>query len=132
VEERTHELTQAKKRLEKSLADLKASQEQLIQTARFHAMGEATTAVAHDLADPLTIIVSLAHSLAKEVTTEGRAKAQLQQISEAALCCQRLVESLLTFVDTKASINAMVYHLSEILLPGRFSESCAKSMANPR
>jgi DNA-binding response OmpR family regulator len=120
VAERTHELTEAKQRLEKSLAELKAAQGQLIQTARFRAMGEATTAMAHELADPLTIIVSLAHSLAKEVASEGKTKAQLKQISEAAFCCQQLVQSLLTFVEARASINAMACHikLSDILLEG--------------
>ena len=129
VEERTHELTEAKRRLEQSLTELKASQEQLIQTAKFQAMGEAATAVAHDLADPLTIIVSLAHSLASEVSVEGKMKTRLQQIIQAALCCQRLVESLLTFVEAKASIH---FNLSEILLQGRFGEKLAKRIADLR
>jgi len=118
VEERTHELTEAKQRLEQSLAALKAAQEQLIQTARFRAMGEATTAMAHDLADPLTIIVGLAQSLAKGSASEGKMKAHLKQISEAALCCQQLVQSLLSFVEARASINTMAcqINLSDILL----------------
>jgi DNA-binding response OmpR family regulator len=134
VEERTHELTDAKTRLEQALADLQAAQEPLIQTARLHAMGEATTAVAHELADPLTIIVSLAQVLAKEATAGGRMKAQLEQISEAAFCCQQLVQSILNFVEAKASINAMACHvnLSHILLQGRSGEKSLKSMANPR
>jgi DNA-binding response OmpR family regulator len=133
VEERTHDLTEAKKQLEKSLVELKASQEQLIQKAEFRAMGEAATAVAHDLTDPLTIIISLAQVLAKEVTAEGKMKAQLQQISEAAFCCQRLVQNLLTFVEAKASINAIASHinLSEILLRGHLGERLPKTMANP-
>ena len=134
VEERTHELTDAKTKLEQSLADLKESQEQLIQTARLHAMGEATTAVAHELADPLTIIVSLAQVLAKEATAGSRMKAQLEQISEAAFCCQQLVQSFLNFVEAKASINAMACHvnLSHILLQGRSGEKYLGSMVNPR
>jgi DNA-binding response OmpR family regulator len=133
VAERTHELTEAKKRLEKSLAELKATQGQLIQTARLRAMGEATTAVAHELADPLTIIVSLAHALAKEVASEGKTKAQLKQISEAAFCCQQLVQSLLTFVEARASINAMACHikLSDILLEGWSGETHRQTMADP-
>jgi CheY-like chemotaxis protein len=133
VEERTHELIEAKNRMEKSLAELKASQEQLIQTAKFRAMGEAATAVAYDLADPLTIIVSLAHSLGKEVAAEGKMKAQLNQITEAAFCCQRLIQSVLTFVETKASINAIAHHISlnEILLEGRFGETRRQAVADP-
>jgi DNA-binding response OmpR family regulator len=134
VEERTQELTDAKNRLEQSLADLKAAQDQLIQTARLYAMGEATTAVANELADPLTIIVSLAQVLARDATAEGRMKTQLKQISEAALCCQQLMQSLLNFVGAKASINAMASEasLSHILLQGGAGETCPKSIDNAR
>jgi DNA-binding response OmpR family regulator len=134
VEERTHKLTEAKERLEESLAELKAAQERLIHTARLRAMGEATTVVAHELADPLTIIVSLAQALAKEVTLEGRMKAHLTQISEAAFCCHRLVQSRLNFLDAKASLNALTCHenLSHMLLQGRSGEMGPGSIPNPR
>jgi DNA-binding response OmpR family regulator len=134
VAERTYELTDAKEKLEHSLGDLKAAQEQLIQTARLHAMGEATTAVADELADPLTIIVSLAQVLAREATIEGRMKAQLEQISEAALCCQQLVRGLLDFVEAKANINAMACHvnLSHILLQGGSNQKFSKATVNRR
>jgi DNA-binding response OmpR family regulator len=134
VAERTSELTDAKDQLEQSFADLQAAQEQLIQTARLRAMGEATTAVAQELADPLTIIVSLAQILAKDTTVTGRMKAQLEQISEAAFCCQQLVRSCLDFVEAKANINAMACHvnLSDILLQGQAGEKLPRHMANRR
>jgi signal transduction histidine kinase len=95
-------------------------------------MEEATAAVAHALADPLTIIVSLAQSLAKVVVSEGRMQAQLKQISEAAFCCQQIAESFFNFVEAKASLNAMAQHLdlNAILLQGQSSEKLGKSMAN--
>ena len=94
-------------------------------------MGEATTAVAHELADPLTIIVSLAQVLAKDATVQGRMKVQLGQISEAAFCCQQLMRSLLDFVEAKANINAMACHvnLSHILLQGQSGEKVTKNVA---
>jgi C4-dicarboxylate-specific signal transduction histidine kinase len=133
VEERTHELIEAKERLEQSLAELKGSQRQLIQKAKFHAMGEAARAVAHDLADPLTIIVSLAQSLAKGIASEDQMKAQLKQICEAAFCCQRLVQSLITFVEAKASINAMAsqINLGDILLEAGSGEMRRQAKADP-
>jgi DNA-binding response OmpR family regulator len=133
VEERTQQLTEAKKNLEQALTDLKATQEQLIQTAKLHAMEETTAAVAHELADPLVIIVSMAQSLAKGAVSEDRMKAQLKQISEAAFCCQQIVQSLLNFVEAKAVINAMVCHidLSTILLQGQIGERSLKRTANP-
>jgi YesN/AraC family two-component response regulator len=134
VEARTHKLTQAKEQLEESLAELKAAQEQLIHTATLRAMGEATTAVAHELADPLTIIVSLAQTLAKDVPSEGRMKAQLTQISEAAFCCHRLVQSRLNFLDAKASIDAMTGHinLGHMRQRGRSGEVGHRSVPNRR
>jgi light-regulated signal transduction histidine kinase (bacteriophytochrome) len=95
-------------------------------------MGEAATAVAYDLADPLTIIVSLAHSLLKEDGLNDEMKAQLRQIIEAAFCCQRLVQSVLSFVEAKASINAMAHHinLSNILLDGRSEETRRQTTAD--
>jgi DNA-binding response OmpR family regulator len=133
VAERTHQLTEAKNNLEQALATLKATQEQLIHTAKLHAMEEATAAVAHELADPLTIIVSMARSLAKGVVSEGRMKTQLKQISEAAFCCQQIVQSFFTFVEAKASFNTMVCHidLSTILLQGQLGQDLHKSIADP-
>jgi DNA-binding response OmpR family regulator len=134
VAERTSELTDGKDKLAQSLADLQAAQEQLIQTARLHAMGEATTAVAHELADPLTIIVSLAQVLAKDTTVTGKMKLQLEQISEAAFCCQKLMRSLLDFVEARANINAMACHvnLSHILWQGKAGTKHLKNIANRR
>jgi DNA-binding response OmpR family regulator len=131
VEERTHQLTEAKKSLEQALATLKATQEQLIHAAKLHAMEEATAAVAHELADPLTIIVSMAQSLAKGMGSEGRMRTQLKQISEAAFCCQQIVQSFFNFVEAKASINAMACHLdlSSILLQGQSGERLPETMA---
>jgi DNA-binding response OmpR family regulator len=132
VQERTYQLSEAKRDLEHTLATLRATQEQLVHTAKLHAMEEATAAVAHALADPLTIIVSLAQSLAKGVVSEGRMKAQLEQISEAAFCCQQIAESFFNFVEAKASLNAMVSHLdlNAILLQGQSGEKLGKSVAN--
>jgi DNA-binding response OmpR family regulator len=134
VAERTSELVDAKDNLARSLADLQAAQEQLIQTARLHAMGEATTAVADELADPLTIIVSLAQVLAKDAPVQGKMKAQLEQISEAALCCQQLMRSLLDFVEAKANLNAMACHvnLSQILWQGHAAEELPQNTPHRR
>src|SRR5262245_30446281 len=133
VQERTNQLNEAKKDLEQALATLKATQEQVIHTAKLHAMEEATAAVAHELADPLTIIVSLAQSLANGVVSDGRMKAQLKQISEAAFCCQQIAQSFFTFVEAKASLNAMVCHLdlSAVLLQGQSGDTLGKNMPNP-
>jgi C4-dicarboxylate-specific signal transduction histidine kinase len=120
--------------LEQALATLKATQEQLIHAAKLHAMEEATAAVAHELADPLTIIVSMAQSLAKGVVSESRMKTQLKQISEAAFCCQQIVQSFFNFVEAKASLNAMVCHLDlgSLLLQGQSGEKLPNGVANSR
>ena len=70
VEERTRHLTEANINLEQSMEELRATQEQLVQTERFRALGEVTASVAQDLGDSLAMIVGFAQVLAK--TRTGR------------------------------------------------------------
>ena len=83
VAERTRNLVEAKINLEQSIEELRATQEQLVQTERFRALGEVTASVAHDLGDSLAMIVGFAHMLAKTAPAEGRMKAQLEQIGDS-------------------------------------------------
>ena len=97
VEERTHKLAEAKIHLEKSMEELRAAQEQLLQMERFRALGEVTAIAAHELGDSLATIVGFAQVLAKAAPAESRLKTQLEQIGEMAFRCHEIVKDLAHF-----------------------------------
>ena len=147
VAERTRNLVEAKINLEQSIEELRATQEQLVQTERFRALGEVTASVAHDLDDSLAMIVGFAHVLAKTAPAEGRMKAQLEQIGEVAFGCHEIVKSLVNFPWKPASekvqthLNAvceemlagLAYQadLSHIIVERRLDRSLPPIMADP-
>lgn len=74
VTERTTELTRQKEALEKTLADLKAAQAQLVQSEKMASLGELTAGIAHEIQNPLNFVnnfselsVELAHELVEEI-----------------------------------------------------------------
>jgi signal transduction histidine kinase len=147
VEERTHALMEAKKGLEQALADLRAAQDQLIQTEKDRALGKLTAAIAHELSNPLTVIIAFAQTLAKKAPVEGNMQAQLEYISEAAFRCQRIVNSLLSYKWTQAPqkvstdlnalcekmLHSLAYQidLSRIVLERRLDPKLPKIMLDP-
>lgn len=97
VEERTQKLAEANTQLRKSMAELRAAQEQLIQTERFRALGEVAAGAAHELGDSLAAIVGFAQILAKMSPADSRMRTQLEQIGEMAFGCHEMVQNLAHF-----------------------------------
>ncbi len=56
VEERTAELTQQKEELEQTLKELRATQNQLIQSEKMASLGELTAGIAHEIQNPLNFV----------------------------------------------------------------------------
>jgi CheY-like chemotaxis protein/nitrogen-specific signal transduction histidine kinase len=120
VEERTHKLAEANTQLRKSMAELRATQEQLIQTERFRALGEVAAGAAHELGDSLAAIVGFAQILAKTSPTESRMRTQLEQIGEMAFRCHEMVQNLAQFPwkPTQQKAETNLNELCERMLVG--------------
>ncbi|GGM92038.1 hypothetical protein GCM10010967_26320 [Dyadobacter beijingensis] len=56
VAERTQELTQQKEELQKAIEELKATQNQLIQSEKMASLGELTAGIAHEIQNPLNFV----------------------------------------------------------------------------
>jgi DNA-binding response OmpR family regulator len=125
VEERTRHLTEANINLEQSMEELRATQEQLVQTERFRALGEVTASVAQDLGGSLAMIVGFAQVLAKIAPAENRMKAQLEQIGEVAFGCHEIVKNLVNFAWKQASqkVQTHLNALCEEMLEGLTSQA---------
>jgi len=70
---RTAELTAQKEALEKTLADLKAAQDQLVHSEKMASLGELTAGIAHEIQNPLNFVNNfseLSVELAQELLEE--------------------------------------------------------------
>lgn len=148
VEERTQKLAEANTHLEKSMEELRAAQEQLVQMERFRALGEVTAVAAHELGDSLATIVGFAQVLAKIAPSESRMKTQLEQIGETAFRCHEIVNNLVHFpwkpTPQKAQTNlndlceqmlaglAYQVDLSNVEIERRFDLSLPFTMVDPQ
>jgi signal transduction histidine kinase len=148
VAERTRELTEANQFLQRSLADLRAAQEQLILTEKIRTLGELTAVVAHELRDPLNTIVGFTQVLLEAAPPQSAMKAKLEKVKEAAARSQQIVNSLFTFTwrqpprKVYTDINgvcekaleslAFQVDLSPILLERRLDTSLPHTMADPQ
>lgn len=84
VKERTSELEQANQRLRHEIGEHKATQQELIQTAKLAVLGQLSAGLNHELNQPLTAIRAFADNGLKFLEREKfeQAKSNLQQISQ--------------------------------------------------
>jgi signal transduction histidine kinase len=81
---------QAQRALADALERLKAAQDQLLQNAQDRAVTDLATAAAHELAQPLTIILSEA-GLLRDEPLSGGARASLNNLYTAAVRASRIL-----------------------------------------
>ncbi len=70
---------------------------QLMQSAKLAAIGEMAAGVAHELNNPMTVIIGTAQLLQREMS-EGKPESEyLNDIINCGLRCKKIVQNLLTF-----------------------------------
>ena len=102
VRERTDELTQANERLRREIVErqqaearLRQQQEMLFQHEKLAAMGSLLASVAHELQNPLSVVMMQAELLWEEIQNGPMAE-QTQAITQSAERCARIVRNFLT------------------------------------
>jgi C4-dicarboxylate-specific signal transduction histidine kinase len=102
VRERTAELTHANDRLRQEMAErqkaeaqLLLQQEMLFQYEKLAAMGSLLASVAHELHNPLSIVM-MQEDLLREELQNGPLTEQAQAITQSAERCARIVRNFLT------------------------------------
>src|SRR5712691_1612844 len=99
---------------------LQRQQETLAQSEKFAAMGALLASVAHELNNPLSIVVMEADMLSEEVE-DGPLLAHTRKITQAAERCARIVRNYLTLARQNSperlpvELNAIVKDIMELL-----------------
>ncbi|KAA0993180.1 sensor histidine kinase [Dyadobacter aurulentus] len=89
VSERTYELTLQKEELQKTIEELKSTQNQLIQSEKMASLGELTAGIAHEIQNPLNFVnnfsevsVELCQELEEEIEKSTLPEAEKDYIKE--------------------------------------------------
>jgi two-component system NtrC family sensor kinase len=107
---------------ERAAAQLQQQQEALLQREKLAAMGSLLASVAHELNNPLAIIVTQADNLREEFGS-GPSAELLAEITQAADRCKRLVQNFLMLVRhhpperVAVDLNALITRTMELLVP---------------
>lgn len=83
--------------LESHIERLRATQEQLIESGKLAAIGQLAAGVAHELNNPLGVIMGFAQGLERRVAPADPFSKPVASIVREANRCKHLIEELLTF-----------------------------------
>jgi signal transduction histidine kinase len=110
VEERTAELLYQKEALQKSLAELKSAQRQLIQSEKMASLGELTAGIAHEIQNPLNFVNNFSE-VSNELLDEMK--------TELATGSRQLATEIAN--DVKQNLEKIIYH-------GKRADAIVKNM----
>ena len=93
----TDDLERKSAELTEALEELRNAQAQLLQTEKMAAVGKLAGGIAHEINNPMTVILGYSQSLAGKIKPENELFAPVKAIETEALRVKRLVHDLLTF-----------------------------------
>jgi signal transduction histidine kinase len=106
VDKRTLELQQQTANLEKTLTELRATQQQVIQQERMRALGTMACGIAHDLNNGLSVILGYGDMLLADLERfpiDSKARTYLQEMVLAGCDNAKMVERLREFYRPRAT-----------------------------
>ncbi|OGF47481.1 MAG: hypothetical protein A2497_07745 [Candidatus Firestonebacteria bacterium RifOxyC12_full_39_7] len=98
------DLDMKSKELTTAYNDLKEAQERLLQTEKMAAIGKLAGGVAHEINNPMTVILGYAQSVAKRIAETDIFYKPLKAIEREALRSKRLIDDLLTYSRTQKAV----------------------------
>ena len=97
----TENLRTSREQLEETVARLKTTQAQLVQSEKLSGIGQFVAGVAHELNNPLTVVLGFSELLQGR-NADAEQRAELAMIYNSAQRCHRIVQSLLSFARRHA------------------------------
>lgn len=91
------QLNKAFKELASSNEQLASTQEQLMQSEKLASMGQLAAGIAHEVNNPLGVVLMYSHLLLDEFGDDPKMKEDLNMIAEQADRCKKIVAGLLNF-----------------------------------
>jgi signal transduction histidine kinase/putative methionine-R-sulfoxide reductase with GAF domain len=88
---------QMEEKIQKTTADLRKTEAQLIRSEKLAALGQLAAGVAHEIRNPLTSINILIHSLTENLPSENAHREDLRVIEEEILRINEIVDRFLRF-----------------------------------
>jgi len=100
---------------EKDFTEYKWMQQQLVQAEKMGVLGQLAAAVAHELNNPLSGVISFSQILLKEMDPSLPYVEDLKNIEHAALRCKKIVEDLLAFARKPETAGHEPVSLQEVI-----------------
>ncbi len=132
------ELGKTVKSLAVSNQQLAKTQEALLQSEKLASMGQLAAGIAHELNNPLGVVLMYAHLLLDEVETKSKLSDDLTMITEQADRCKKIVAGLLHFarqnkvLHEPTDVRQLIEHsLRASAIPDNVDVQVENTMENP-